>query len=433
MAFPVRFAVLVTVLLIVCSACARAPVEGSVADELAAPGDAPRANTSPALTIEELDQRVSAVSLELEVIRNQIEVADGVVVAAEATLLRARPGFEEARQAFWRASDRAGRRAVASALGLPKKDGTVADATAPLQMLSDALHQADAFETVILEEQGRVERGAADLRRLGTDIRRLRYRLAVSGRSLGRLASQARMTLRRSLAVRGPESAAASESALTDRLDEAFEDAHVSELELRRLEGLVLTSSVRLESRRPWLMEALRRVAAERRALNEDMIVVEGIVAGRYGAWFEGAPPIGAPVIGGVLNLCPVDPPHAYSDTFGDPRYAGGYHPHAGTDIFAPEGTPVRAPFPGVAEDAANALGGNAVRVLGEDGYVYMAHLDRYGELGQVEAGTVVGYVGNTGDAIHSAPHLHFEWHPGDGDPVDPYPYLNAVCLPPSS
>ena len=84
------------------------------------------------------------------------------------------------------------------------------------------------------------------------------------------------------------------------------------------------------------------------------------------------------------------------------------------------------APFDGIAEAGHNWLGGNAVYVRGENGYVYNAHLSAYGKLGEVKAGDVIGYVGSTGDA--GGPHDHFEWHPGNGSAVDPYPYLMAVC-----
>src|SRR5204862_1346436 len=61
------------------------------------------------------------------------------------------------------------------------------------------------------------------------------------------------------------------------------------------------------------------------------------------------------------LHTCPVVGPVHGWDTFGAPRYSGGYHPHAGTDIIAPEGAPIVAPFPGTAVATPNQLGGNAV------------------------------------------------------------------------
>jgi peptidoglycan hydrolase CwlO-like protein len=140
---------------------------------------------------------------------------------------------------------------------------------------------------------------------------------------------------------------------------------------------------------------------------------------------------------------CPVDQPHAYGDSFGAPRYAGGYHPHAGNDIMAPEGTPIRATFDGSAAADPNGLGGNAVIVTGSEGWTYNAHMVSYGTLGSVSAGTIIGYVGNTGDAAGGPTHDHFEWHPNviPANPyrsvygytvinggIDPYPYLNQVC-----
>jgi peptidoglycan hydrolase CwlO-like protein len=154
----------------------------------------------------------------------------------------------------------------------------------------------------------------------------------------------------------------------------------------------------------------------------------------------------------GVFRVCPVDQPRAFSDSFGAPRYAGGYHPHAGNDIIAPLGTPIRAPFDGTAYTSFNTLGGNAVYVRGALGYVYNAHLDHYSDLsnGPVHAGDIVGYVGWTGDAMGGVYHDHFEWHPyntpsaeswpksvygysvidtGSGNPaVNPYPLLTPVC-----
>lgn len=129
----------------------------------------------------------------------------------------------------------------------------------------------------------------------------------------------------------------------------------------------------------------------------------------------------------GPFYACPVDQPRGYSDSFGLPRPGG--RTHQGIDIFAPEGTPIRAPFDGNAVDASNwPLGGYSVTVYGSQGYVYNAHLSRIGQLGSVSKGTIVGYVGNTGNAAGTSPHDHFEWHPGGGGAVNPYVYLNEVC-----
>jgi murein DD-endopeptidase MepM/ murein hydrolase activator NlpD len=130
----------------------------------------------------------------------------------------------------------------------------------------------------------------------------------------------------------------------------------------------------------------------------------------------------------GPLWLCPVDPPRHYYDDFGAPRYGGGFHYHQGIDIFASRGTPIRAPFDGRAEASTNWAGGLAVRVFGPKGFVYNAHLTALGHLGKVRAGTVIGYVGNSGDAIGASTHDHFEWHPGGGAAVDAYPYLLDAC-----
>ncbi len=145
----------------------------------------------------------------------------------------------------------------------------------------------------------------------------------------------------------------------------------------------------------------------------------------------------------GVFKVCPVDQPRAAYDGFGAPRYAGGYHPHAGNDIIAPQGTPIRAVFDGVASASSSSLGGYAVYVYGSQGYVYNAHLMQPGISGPVNAGDVIGYVGNTGDAQGGPTHDHFEWHPNAipdtwpaspygytviGTALNPWPLLQQVC-----
>lgn len=129
----------------------------------------------------------------------------------------------------------------------------------------------------------------------------------------------------------------------------------------------------------------------------------------------------------GPFSACPV-PAGAASDDFGADRFSGGYHSHQGNDIFAAYGAPIQAPFDGTASGANNSLGGIAVIVTGSQGYVYNAHMSKVGKLGAVQAGDIIGYVGTSGNAQGTSPHDHFEWHPGNGDAVDPHPYILQAC-----
>jgi len=146
-----------------------------------------------------------------------------------------------------------------------------------------------------------------------------------------------------------------------------------------------------------------------------------------------------------ILKTCPVKGTVYFGDGFGAPRYTGHYHLHAGVDMVTARGTPIVAPFDGVARSSYNTLGGNSEYVTGQDGYVYNAHLDSYSAKsnGPVKTGDVIGYVGDTGDAI-GTPHDHFEFHPSFPVPPDwpvsfygyrvigtalnPYPVLVYAC-----
>jgi murein DD-endopeptidase MepM/ murein hydrolase activator NlpD len=130
----------------------------------------------------------------------------------------------------------------------------------------------------------------------------------------------------------------------------------------------------------------------------------------------------------GIFQTCPVHGAVVIADNFGVVVRLPDVpvHIHQGNDMMAATGTPIVAPFAGTAVAAPNVLGGMAVKVYGEGGYVYNAHLSAYGRLGAVKAGAVIGYVGSTGDA--GGPHDHFEWHPNGGPAVDPNPYLSVSC-----
>jgi peptidoglycan LD-endopeptidase LytH len=126
--------------------------------------------------------------------------------------------------------------------------------------------------------------------------------------------------------------------------------------------------------------------------------------------------------------MCPVQGPRAFTNDWGQPRSGG--RRHQGTDILAPQGTPVVASVSGTVRGHNSRLGGISYYLHGDDGNTYFGtHLSSLsGASGRVSQGTVVGYVGNTGNARGGPPHLHFEIHPGGGGPVNPYPTLRAHC-----
>ena len=128
---------------------------------------------------------------------------------------------------------------------------------------------------------------------------------------------------------------------------------------------------------------------------------------------------------GGALQVCPVAGPNSFVDSFGWPRDG---HTHQGIDLISPFGTPVVAAHAGSVSHSSSTSGGIQAYVHGSAGYSFYAHLSSYSSAsGSVSAGTVIGYVGSTGNA-GSVNHLHFEWHPAGGAAVDPYQMLLAVC-----
>src|SRR5438552_2480543 len=121
------------------------------------------------------------------------------------------------------------------------------------------------------------------------------------------------------------------------------------------------------------------------------------------------------------------DGPLAFSADFGTPRPGG--RRHIGNDLLNPRGTSNVAVVDGTIETRPWAGGGITIFLAGDDGnsYVYMHLMQIVGAVPRrVAQGEVIGLVGRTGDA--QGYHTHFEFHPGGGDAVSPYPLLAPVC-----
>ncbi|MEX2210301.1 MAG: M23 family metallopeptidase [Gaiellaceae bacterium] len=132
----------------------------------------------------------------------------------------------------------------------------------------------------------------------------------------------------------------------------------------------------------------------------------------------------------------PVHGPASFVDTFGAARAVVQWH--HGQDIFAPLGAPLLAVADGTVFSVGwNDLGGYRLWLRDVNGNeFYYAHLSAFSPLAlnrtRVRAGDVLGFVGTSGDAEGTSPHLHFEIHPvgllgaGYDGVINPYRYLLA-------
>lgn len=167
------------------------------------------------------------------------------------------------------------------------------------------------------------------------------------------------------------------------------------------------------------LQAKFNSVAAEYEALKEELAQIEPAAA-------TSAP---APQIKASGDMvCPVGGPTSFVDSWGAPRSGG--RTHQGVDMMAAYGTPQVAIVSGTITYAGySGIGGNVQYLSGDDGnlYIYIHQRENTVTSGHVSAGQVISYVGDTGNAA-GTPHLHFEFHPGGGGAVNPYPLVASLC-----
>jgi len=140
----------------------------------------------------------------------------------------------------------------------------------------------------------------------------------------------------------------------------------------------------------------------------------------------------------------PVEGPSSLTDSFGDPRPGG--RSHEGVDILADKLEPVVAVADGTVRWVMNERGGRccSLEIRHADGwrtrYIHLNNDSPGTDDGRVvgvvpslergtkvHAGEVVGWVGDSGNAEHTVPHLHFELIDPRGAAIDPYPLLEIL------
>jgi murein DD-endopeptidase MepM/ murein hydrolase activator NlpD len=130
-------------------------------------------------------------------------------------------------------------------------------------------------------------------------------------------------------------------------------------------------------------------------------------------------------------GTCPVAGAVSFTDSWGDARSGG--RSHQGVDMIAARNTPIVAIYSGTIDRLTDGnLSGLAIWFRADTGdQFFYAHLESFADVsdGQsVSQGEVIGYNGSSGNAPEFLPHLHFEWHPGGGSAVNPYPLVRDLC-----
>jgi len=210
-------------------------------------------------------------------------------------------------------------------------------------------------------------------------------------------------------------------------LDDLAEDLIRRRQELNEATGDLREVAERLRNR-------LRSVAAEAEDVRAELAAQRARLRARRRRAAETAAATGVPpaslqppaTSSGPLT-CPVAGPVSFVDSWGAPR-AG--HTHVGVDMLADYGTPVVAIVSGTITYAGyDGSGGNMIFLSGEDGndYWYMHNQANLVTGGRVVRGEQIATVGDTGNAV-GIPHVHFEYHPGGGGPVNPYPLVAGIC-----
>mgnify|MGYP003289067175 CR=1 FL=1 len=309
--------------------------------------------------------------------------------------------------------------------------GPLADARARERALRAELQKATAelqdTEARLAEAEDRLtfDRGQVEVarRQLATTRTAMAGQVAAMYRSGGLLVASA-------LLERDPEGVPDRielATVLVSRQAQTIEDAQVAERSYQATLGRVTESYEHAKALRDRAGRAVKRLQA---GLEEAQAVQARLA--RLERRPAQAPAVAAAPAGRGGIACILARPYSYVDTWGAARSSG--RTHQGTDVMAPYGAQVYAYTAGVvSRESTSTNGGLQLYLQGDNGVEYFyAHLSRYAVPAgtRVRTGQLVAYNGNTGNAQYTAPHVHFEVHPGGAGstPVNPFSYVQRAC-----
>jgi len=314
----------------------------------------------------------------------------------------------------------------------PPFDPVTSPAAAEVQALYDALKQILALQNAITSSERTLTISRQELRRVETALAAAQADYDRLGATVGDLAR--RLYTDRTAAVPAPLSSAPGRAALlasigvTDPAEESIEEYASAAREARRLEPAVTSARAAVARLSAELAGQRHRLSGQQSRVSALQLRVQQNAAAALRGPAAGSNALALPYAGGRL-LQPVQ--GRLSSEFGnrfDP-YFRVWQLHAGADIAAPAGAPIRAAAGGRVV-RAEWFGGYGNYTCVEHGLVREQRLTTcYAHQSQilvavgqvVAAGDPIGRVGSTGAS--TGPHLHFEVRLG-GRPVDPLPWL---------
>jgi peptidoglycan LD-endopeptidase LytH len=321
------------------------------------------------------------------------------------------------------------------ALAAPAQASPLADARARERALGAELQQATAelqdteAGLALAEDRLAFDRGQvqAARRQLATTRTAVAGQVAAMYRSGGLLVASA-------LLERDPEGVPDRielATVLVSRQAQTIADAQVAESSYRATLGRVADGYERAKALRDRASRAVRRLDASLDEAQALQARLERLERRRQSAAPAAPAALAAPASRGGI-ACILARPYSYVDSWGAARSSG--RTHQGTDVMAPYGAQVYAYTGGVvSRESTSTNGGLQLYLQGDNGVEYFyAHLSRYAVPAgtRVRAGQLVAYNGQSGNAQYTAPHVHFEVHPGGpgSAPVNPYPFVRQAC-----